>query len=99
MYKLVFLLLQTKILKEILQKELGQTVIDQVDPDANISCADVLFTGKYNLYKSRHNHLLCSVQLILCASFEDSQWHLPKWYSFCFTPKCCVDISAYRFEE
>ncbi|XP_022833144.1 N(G),N(G)-dimethylarginine dimethylaminohydrolase 1 [Spodoptera litura] len=36
----------TKILKEILQNELGQTVIDQVDPDANISCADVLFTGR-----------------------------------------------------
>ncbi|KAJ8736972.1 hypothetical protein PYW07_000243 [Mythimna separata] len=36
----------TKILKEILQKDLGQTVIDQVDPEANISCSDILFTGR-----------------------------------------------------
>lgn len=39
-------LFQSKILKEILQKDLGQTVIDQVDPEANISCSDILFTGK-----------------------------------------------------
>ncbi|XP_021199837.3 N(G),N(G)-dimethylarginine dimethylaminohydrolase 1 [Helicoverpa armigera] len=35
-----------KILKEILQNDLCQTVIDQIDPEANISCSDVLFTGR-----------------------------------------------------
>ena len=45
-HRYVECMFQTKILKEILQKDLGQTVIDQVDPEANISCSDILFTGK-----------------------------------------------------
>ncbi|XP_026736725.1 N(G),N(G)-dimethylarginine dimethylaminohydrolase 1 [Trichoplusia ni] len=36
----------TKVLKEILTKDLGQTVIDSIDPEASISCSDVLFTGR-----------------------------------------------------
>lgn len=43
--KYLFVLLQTKVLKEILTKDLGLTVIDCIDPEASISCSDVLFTG------------------------------------------------------
>ncbi|KAM3968538.1 N(G),N(G)-dimethylarginine dimethylaminohydrolase 1 [Aphomia sociella] len=37
---------KTKAIKEILQKDLGQTVIEVSDPDAKIIGADVLFTGR-----------------------------------------------------
>nr|XP_013189175.1 unnamed protein product [Amyelois transitella] len=38
--------LKTKAIKEILRKDLGQTIIEVTDPDAKIVGSDVLFTGR-----------------------------------------------------
>ncbi|KAG6446530.1 N(G),N(G)-dimethylarginine dimethylaminohydrolase 1 [Manduca sexta] len=35
-----------KLLKKVLKEDLGQTIIDQLDPEASICCSDVLFTGR-----------------------------------------------------
>lgn len=34
-------------LKEVMQNELGHTVIEVSDPEAKLAGSDVLFTGKY----------------------------------------------------
>lgn len=39
------LLFQTSLLRDILHYDLGQTVIDRVEPTANINASNVLFTG------------------------------------------------------
>ncbi|XP_052752582.1 N(G),N(G)-dimethylarginine dimethylaminohydrolase 1 [Galleria mellonella] len=38
--------LKTKAIKEVLRKDLGQTIIEISDPDAKIMGSDVLFTGR-----------------------------------------------------